>query len=119
MKLAQIKNIIDSDYQVRINNPWVFRKYCSRYADEITDVEKIVNDLGFRDYDYKTAIWEIVSENPNHFRKAGNEIVLMTTNLDRLINLELSGIRAEGDTIIFIVTYERYKGLESNSWSRL
>jgi len=106
MNLIQLIKPCTSNYEVRINNAFDFIMYCDRYKDEINDYKLIINDQRLREYDYKAAIREVVDRNPDSFRFVGNEITLKTSNMDRIINLEVKEFRAEGDDIIIVVYYK-------------
>ena len=106
MNLIQLIKPCTSNYEVRINNLFDFRQYCDKYRDEIDGYELIVNGKAIRDFDYKAAVKEIVDRNPDSFRLVGNEITLKTSNMDRIINLEVKEFRAEGDDIIIVVYYK-------------
>lgn len=106
MNLIQLIKPCTSNYEVRINNLFDFRHYCDKYRDEIDGYELIINNKAARDFDYKAAIREIVNRNPDSFRLVGNEITLKTSNMDRIINLEVKEFRAESDDIIIVVYYK-------------
>lgn len=106
MNLIQLIKPCTSNYEVRINNLFDFRQYCDKYRDEIDGYELIVNGKAIRDFDYKAAVATIVDINPNSFRFVGNEITLKTSNMDRIINLEVKEFRAENDSIIVVVYYK-------------
>lgn len=106
MNLIQLIKPCTSNYEVRINNAFDFIMYCGKYRDEINDYKLIIAGQHLRDFDYKDAIKEVVDKNPESFRLVGNEITLKTSNMDRIINLEVKEFRAEGDNIIVVVYYK-------------
>lgn len=106
MNLIQLIKPCTSNYEVRINNAFDFVMYCGKYKDEINDYKLIIVSQRLRDFDYKDAIREVVDKNPDSFRLVGNEITLKTSNMDRIINLEVKEFRAEGDKIIVVVYYK-------------
>ncbi len=106
MNLIQLIKPCTSNYEVRINNAFDFITYCGKYKDEINGYKLIIVGQHLRDFDYKDAIREVVDKNPESFRLVGNEITLKTSNMDRIINLEVKEFRAEDDNIIVIVYYK-------------
>ena len=105
MLVCELVKHISSDYQIRINSLMDFRRYCSRYSDEIKGADLFLSNTPLEDYDYKAEIDKIVTSNNDSFQWSGDEIILKTGERGRIINLEVKDIRAENDMIVLIVKY--------------
>ena len=105
MLVCEILKHISSDYQIRINSLMDFRRYCSRYSDEIKGADLFLSNTSLGDYDYKAEIDKIVTNNNDSFQWSGDEIILKTGERGRIINLEVKDIRAENDMIVLVVKY--------------
>ena len=106
MQVYQLVKLLDAPYQLRIDSFMDFRTYCDRWRDELEGVETILHGKSIFDYDFKAEVAKIVELNPQQFQWAGSDIILKTTNTNRIMNLEIKGKPyIEDNTLIILVRY--------------
>ena len=106
MQVYQLIKLLDAPYQLRIDSFIDFRTYCDRWRDELEGVETILQGKSIFDYDFKAEVAKIVEINPQQFQWAGSDIILKTTNKNRIMNLEIKGKPyIEDNTLIILVRY--------------
>ena len=106
MQVYQLIKLLDAPYQLRIDSFIDFRTYCDRWRDELEGVEPILQGKSLFDYDFKAEVAKIVKLNPQQFQWAGSDIILKTTNKNRIMNLEIKGKPyIEDNTLIIPVRY--------------
>lgn len=106
MQVYQLIKLLDAPYQLRIDSFIDFRTYCDRWRDELEGVETILLGKSIFDYDFKAEVAKIVELNPQQFLWAGSDIILKTSDKNRIMNLEIKGKPyIEDNTLIIHVRY--------------
>jgi|GEM_PF-3742368 len=101
LSIRSILNLTSSDYQFRFNNMWDVYTYTTRHSDEmhLADFKVVDNNLPER-----SKFENLIMNNSHVFTKTHNEIIVKS-DLNNLINLDILELRAEDDQLIIVVSY--------------
>ena len=101
LNIKSILNLTSSPYQFRFNNMWDLYTYTIRHEDELHTANfKVANNK----LPEKSKFEELIMRNSHVFTKTSNEVIIKT-DINNFVNLDVLELRAEDDQLIIVVSY--------------
>lgn len=112
-----ILNVTKSQYQFRFNNMLDMFTFVTRHKDELHMGD--FNDYNNNDFPERSKFDELITRNTHMFTKTPNEVIVKS-DLNNLINLDILDVRAEDNMLIIVVSYgsNNYQS-NTNKWHLL